>query len=1241
MFDFSAYITDRTRDFVGREWVFAEIDRWLAAPEAPRYFIITGEPGIGKTAIAARLTQIRHLDAYHFCIARQADTMDPLDFARAISHQLTAIDAFAINLLEEQGIHIDARLNVRQNYGEAINVNIERLIGMAQQRATTVFNRIVVNPLKLLYADGFDRQLVILVDALDEAAQWRGMESIVGLLANARGLPPQVQFVLTSRPGGEVLRYFKRQHIPHLVLDAGREENQQDVRAYVQHRVATSAKLCARLSQHMMDPKTFVKDVAEASEGNFLYISILLEDMETGQEPLNSFSTLPHGLDEIYHDFLCRFNVSDWAKHYEPLLGVLAVAQEPLTETLLSNFCGLRITQVHQYLGVLQQFLNIEGKGAEEIYSLFHQSFRDYLLDGERNRDFWCIPEDNHRRIVDYVFGNFSADWTECNLYGLKYLSEHLRASGELEKLYELLTSTPAWMTAKFRAFHTYELFRNDLSIARQSLAALDRLSDVITFIRIECAYLTLATRVGAYSNSLLAALSYLDHENEAIAHAKMRSRYEDQISGLLVIADVLTTLGEDARASSILDQAYNIATLIEGSSRGTSLGAIASKFVAIDKNRSQDIFAEVEAGLNELGKDQDVFRQALRELVIDYAFAAQSSDVIRLLKRIQVFSEKEGEVDIFIALKSQLLGLLSYFLVIFNDQERAVCYADQSFELREQIDNKSRCFSLNVWMTLIIVFGLLKKQHRVHQLVEEALAINNSISEFRLSGDQSKQQKQNLVDIAIAVACAGDLELANTIVEELESSNYNAEFLYRISIEAERQGKSELSLSFAKQAYQRSSGIEDIEVRGELLDGIALAMARAGAKERAFTILDQAKFCNAADFDERKRSTALTALVCRLSNLERYDKALKIAGLITDEKIRAQAVSPLTQAIAKGGDPDRAYQILKSTHYMDHSIVGADEVLTSVAVAFARKGEIEKAIHIAGSRMLWPHERVDPLCRVASVIKEDDPHFEVVMKRVNFSVSGIPTHTHDFLCLAKLAVGRLWFELGDVRKYESYLEAAENLVDDSQWGFDRFDEQVEVIKGFLEIPDRRSREKGFSLVQKLCESPFYLGAHHLRMANILIDESKIDKACQVVEIVLSSAKEKLSSGGNERLDGAYVISDLVGVLGRLGRFEDSISLIETHLEPGHDWQIEALISLASAVSLKPKIYTGRYLHMLQTLLRFLPRDDSDVAMQLLFSFASLMESIAPYLSLEVIREATRIIGWTRPDWREVYKSLD
>lgn len=50
---FAGFIQDRTKDFTGREWVFTEIERWLADPEGPAFFIITGEPGVGKLAIAA------------------------------------------------------------------------------------------------------------------------------------------------------------------------------------------------------------------------------------------------------------------------------------------------------------------------------------------------------------------------------------------------------------------------------------------------------------------------------------------------------------------------------------------------------------------------------------------------------------------------------------------------------------------------------------------------------------------------------------------------------------------------------------------------------------------------------------------------------------------------------------------------------------------------------------------------------------------------------------------------------------------------------------------------------------------------------------------------------------------------------------------------------------------------------------------------------------------------------------
>ena len=49
--DFSEDVERLTRDFVGREPLFAEIEAWLK-PGGSRLFLLTALPGLGKSAIA-------------------------------------------------------------------------------------------------------------------------------------------------------------------------------------------------------------------------------------------------------------------------------------------------------------------------------------------------------------------------------------------------------------------------------------------------------------------------------------------------------------------------------------------------------------------------------------------------------------------------------------------------------------------------------------------------------------------------------------------------------------------------------------------------------------------------------------------------------------------------------------------------------------------------------------------------------------------------------------------------------------------------------------------------------------------------------------------------------------------------------------------------------------------------------------------------------------------------------------
>lgn len=477
-FDFSAYIADRTRDFVGREWVFAEIDRWLADRAAPRFFILAGEPGIGKTAIAARLAQIRDLDACHFCIARQADTVDPLSFTRFLSHQLTHIDDFAQNLLEGQGVQVEVHVDVRENHGQLIGMQIENLIVKAPS-AAIAFNRAVLDPLQQLYDGGFDRPLLILVDALDEAVQHRGPETIVDLLANAHGLPPRVRFVLTSRPAEEALRHFERLDIPHVLLAAGGAKNEADVRTYIRHRLETSDRLRLRLAEEVVEPDAFVQQATEASRGSFLYLVWLLRSVEDGMQLLDTSEGFPEGLDGIYREFLRTREVGkdirEWRNQYRALLGVLAAAQEPLTAEQLRRFTGLSAEEVEDSLLDVQQFLDpVQAK--EGLHGLYHQSLVDFLSNKEQAQEFWIDLVSIHNRLANHyldAWGGLEAELSGLeepeepglgSQYGIRHLAAHLQGAERYAELDSLVSKW--WAELRFACECTYEGFLSDLRLA-------------------------------------------------------------------------------------------------------------------------------------------------------------------------------------------------------------------------------------------------------------------------------------------------------------------------------------------------------------------------------------------------------------------------------------------------------------------------------------------------------------------------------------------------------------------------------------------------------------------------------------------------------------------------------------------------------------------------------------------------------------------------------------------------------
>ena len=108
--------------------VFKELDDWLEKEDI-RAFFITGDPGIGKSAIMAYLvTKHEQVVSYHFCKSNLKDSLDPVRFIQSIAAQLAT----------QLG-----------SYREALNAfNFEELIDLSDPNV--LFRRIIADPLKII-----------------------------------------------------------------------------------------------------------------------------------------------------------------------------------------------------------------------------------------------------------------------------------------------------------------------------------------------------------------------------------------------------------------------------------------------------------------------------------------------------------------------------------------------------------------------------------------------------------------------------------------------------------------------------------------------------------------------------------------------------------------------------------------------------------------------------------------------------------------------------------------------------------------------------------------------------------------------------------------------------------------------------------------------------------------------------------------------------------------------------------
>jgi hypothetical protein len=444
-------------DFTGRDWLFECIDNWLAL-QSERFFILTGDVGIGISAISTKLIQRNNITAYHFCKNGDVETTKSSNILRSLATQLENLPGYGHALASTvRPVDLQAEVNYLESMTESeiVKLYIDNLApNDPENELEILFSR----PLITLQPQ--TNNLVILIDSLYEAGI-TGDENIIRLLAKLANLnlPDWVRFILTSRPNDPLLGELSA--VTPLYIESTSQENLTDIWQYVEKC------LKQRYFQEMLDKVPVTSGalsscIVSHAKGNFLYTKLLINNIT--QESLSDLEALPNNIDDIYHHFLTSININKREK-YQLILNIMVIAQQPLTQEQLRNFTHIDINDLSDYLKEISQLLYINN----ETYTIFHQSLREYLLDKKRSGNLWCNAGLYHNLIIDYYKQKTAweeIDFQKFDKYGLLYLVRHLDAAKRVDEVYTILTSSSKWMEAKYNAFSTNASYLDDLELA-------------------------------------------------------------------------------------------------------------------------------------------------------------------------------------------------------------------------------------------------------------------------------------------------------------------------------------------------------------------------------------------------------------------------------------------------------------------------------------------------------------------------------------------------------------------------------------------------------------------------------------------------------------------------------------------------------------------------------------------------------------------------------------------------------
>lgn len=893
-------------NFSGRQWVLPAIVNWFEQRK-DRLFLLTGGPGTGKSLFTAWLAgsgpepqdpvsrqQLRQLrsatKAAHFCQA-SSRSISPHAMSENMANQLmTSLDGFAAAFASTSGklqISVTQNIDILNAGGTVTGVTIGKIdIGMLGDELS--FDRALVKPLEYLDKNRALSPILLLVDALDEALLYTGI-TIPDLLSRIADLPAVVRILATSRDDPRVLKFFRNVVPFDLLRDAPADVD--DVDRYVRARLSIFESVPVDIRDE------FAIRLTAQAQGNFLYATMVLDALQkvsTTAFPDLSSHVLTDGLSGLYRDFLTRELSKDenlWFTMYEPLLGMIAVAQG---DGLGARQIGeLLKTDVRAVLRACKQYLT--GSLPEGPFRLFHKSFVDFLLDDPDNLDFHIDASTMHQRLADFyrVFVE-NGNWHGIDDYGLMYLAEHLFSLRENDTCRSVLYQLISWpcLQEKRLRFGQHQSFAADLllmvDVARcvtpRNLA--QEIRGALAFAVLD-SLTTETTRLP----KLMAAVVRAGSPETAITYTEFFNNTPLAHEMSVAIANVLVMEGQRARAEAIWLK------LIENSK---SLSYVWDQVYTL-----HDI-------ARELGKagEKPLLLEILHIAEAIEDDGAREHTLVGILPLVSV-GEVERALTVasnltFDATKAKGLAGLASALIKCGQTTEAAELASQAWEANER--HYARWTKMRLPTTTRREYS--RRYSKVKSDVVRALALtmefDDVLSKVRNLDPAYGRKVQALCDIAVDLAGIEQdgralqfLELALTEAGKIDREWHGWRAFADVASAQARLGKFE-------QAINTTGKIRDLYAKVSALCDISRALSASGQTDQA-TEIAMLAFATSREIENQAlKAEKLEDCACALADCKQNDAVFDVIDAthsLTDDRARLLTLAAIARRFAQTGD--------------------------------------------------------------------------------------------------------------------------------------------------------------------------------------------------------------------------------------------------------------------------------------------------------------------------------------------------